>query len=79
MVTMALSFTFVIDPAVSLFVGLRDHVLDLGLSEFLAHGGHDATELRDGKEAVLVLIEHPSDTQTEHGGMEWSASHDNSY
>merc|ERR1711934_1175271 len=48
----------VVNLAVTIDVGLPNHLVDFLVSELLAQVSHDVTELGGGDEAVAVLVEH---------------------
>merc|ERR1711924_206524 len=48
----------VVDLAVTVNIGLADHLVDLLVGQLLAEVGHDVAELSRGDEAVAVLVEH---------------------
>jgi len=47
-----------VDSAVSILVGLPNHLIDLVVGELLADRGHDVTELGRRDEAVIVAVEN---------------------
>merc|ERR1712199_141159 len=47
----------VVDLAVTVNVGLAEHLIDLLVGELLAEVGHDVAQLGSGDEAVAVLVE----------------------
>eukprot|EP00295_Goniomonas_pacifica_P007279 CAMPEP_0175835060 /NCGR_PEP_ID=MMETSP0107_2-20121207/16388_1 /TAXON_ID=195067 ORGANISM="Goniomonas pacifica, Strain CCMP1869" /NCGR_SAMPLE_ID=MMETSP0107_2 /ASSEMBLY_ACC=CAM_ASM_000203 /LENGTH=77 /DNA_ID=CAMNT_0017148323 /DNA_START=57 /DNA_END=287 /DNA_ORIENTATION=- len=48
----------VVDLAITVDVGLADHLVDLLVGKLLTEVGHDVAELSSGNEAVAVLVEH---------------------
>lgn len=46
-----------VNPSVTVLVGLADHLVDLVVSQLLADGGHNVTQLGGGDEAVVVTVE----------------------
>lgn len=46
-----------VDATITVLIGLTDHLVNLVVSELLADGGHDVTELGGRDEAVVVTIE----------------------
>src|SRR5690242_14493998 len=45
-----------VNATITVLVSLPDHLVDLVVSELLADGGHDVTQLSSGDEAVVVAV-----------------------
>jgi hypothetical protein len=46
-----------VNAAVTVLVGLPNHLVDLVIGQFLADRSHDVTELGGGDETVVIAVE----------------------